>query len=169
VEAVNRILTFVQGMIAIWVLVGCASAISQQSRDQVTLEAAFSDIIKNPQSLAGEVVLLGGKIIATTPHDRGTELVVLQLPLDVGSRPKTSSQSEGRFLVQAADFMDPAVYAPDRYITLVGKISGVEERPLGQTVYRYPELALIEIKLWPEEVPRSEPRFQFGFGMGTRF
>jgi outer membrane lipoprotein len=166
---VKRLLIANLGLIAIWVLAGCASAISQQARDQVTLEMAFSDIIKDPQPLVGEVVLLGGRLIATTPHDRGTELVVLQLPLEMGLRPKSSGQSEGRFLVQAADFMDPAVYAPDRYITLVGKINGVEERPLGQTVYRYPELALIEIKLWSEEVPHSEPRFQFGFGMGTRF
>lgn len=157
-------------LILIAFLTGCAPAISQQARDRVTLKLPFGDILKDPQRLKGEVVLLGGKIIATTPHERGTELIVLQLPLEIGMRPGTKANSEGRFLVQAAEFLDPAVYAPDRLVTLVGEIRGVQTRPLGQTVYRYPELTLIEMKLWPEEeeVPR-EPRFHFGFGVGTHF
>jgi outer membrane lipoprotein len=150
-------------------LTGCAPAISQQARDRVTLNVAFSDILKDPQRLKGEVVLLGGKIIATTPQDRGTEVVVLQLPLGGGMRPGRRATSEGRFLVQTTKFLDPAVYAPDRLVTLVGEIQGVETRPLGQTVYHYPELNLIEIKLWPEEGVSNEPRFHFGFGVGTHF
>ncbi|MEJ2639589.1 MAG: Slp family lipoprotein [Desulfosarcinaceae bacterium] len=150
-------------------LTGCAPAISQQARDRVTLKIPFSDLLKDPQRLKGEVVLLGGKIITTTPNEQGTELVVLQLPLEIGMRPGTKSTSEGRFLVQTDEFLDPAVFAPDRRVTLVGEIQGVETRPLGQTVYRYPELTLIEMKLWPEEDIYREPRFHFGFGVGTHF
>lgn len=160
---------FILGLILIGVLAGCAGAISRQARDRVTLEAPFGEILRDPQALAGEVVALGGRLITTTPHDQGTELVVLQLPMEVGLRPQPDGRSEGRFLVQSADFMDPAVYAPGRYITLVGTIRGAQERPLGQTVYRYPELTLMECKLWPEVPPHGEPRFQFGFGFGTRF
>jgi outer membrane lipoprotein len=150
-------------------ITGCAPAISQQARDRVTLRAEFSDILKDPQRLKGEVVLLGGKVITTTPYERGTELVILQLPLKAGLRPGTKATSEGRFLVQAGEFMDPAVYASDRLVTLVGEIAGVESRPLGQTVYHYPKLTLIEMKLWPEEEVSREPRFHFGFGVGTHF
>jgi outer membrane lipoprotein len=150
-------------------LTGCAPAISQQAQDRVTLEIGFDELRKDPQRLKDEVVLLGGKIITTTPHDQGTELVVLQLPLQIGKRPNSKGTSQGRFLVQTPEFFDPAVYAPDRLVTLVGEIQGVESRPLGQTVYRYPELALIEMKLWPEEEIDREPRFHFGFGVGTHF
>jgi outer membrane lipoprotein len=155
--------------VLIVLLTGCASAISQQAQDRVTLKLPFGDILKDPQRLKGETVLLGGKIIVTTPHDRGTELVVLQLPLEIGMRPGTKATSEGRFLVQTTEFLDPAVYSPDRLVTLVGEIRGVQTRPLGQTVYRYPELILIEMKLWPEEEVYREPRFHFGFGVGTHF
>jgi outer membrane lipoprotein len=150
-------------------LAGCAPAISQQARDRVTVTADFSDILKDPQRLKGEVVLLGGKIITTTPQEGGTELVVLQLPLEIGMRPGTRATSKGRFLIQTTEFLDPAVYASDRLVTLVGEIIGDETRPLGQTVYRYPELTLIEMKLWPEEEVYREPRFHFGFGVGTHF
>ena len=153
----------------IWVLVGCATALSQEARDQVTLDTAFGNVIKAPQRYVGEVMLLGGRVITATPHDGHTELVVLQLPLEVGLRPKSEGRSEGRFLVQSSDFLDPAIYAPDRLITLVGRIQGVEERPLGQTRYHYPELALVEIKLWPEAEVNQEPRFHFGIGVGTHF
>jgi starvation-inducible outer membrane lipoprotein len=56
---------------------------------------AFSDIIKDPQPLVGEVVLLGGRLIATTPHDRGTELVVLQLPLEMAYGPSPAVSPRG--------------------------------------------------------------------------
>jgi outer membrane lipoprotein len=148
---------------------GCAAALSQEARDQVTLDMAFGEIIKDPQRYTGEVVALGGRIITTTPRDGLTELVVLQLPLEAGWRPKLEGQSKGRFLVQTTDFLDPAVYAPHRLITLVGKLKGVQVRPLGETHYHYPELSLIEMKLWPEEKTRQEPRFQFGIGVGTHF
>jgi outer membrane lipoprotein len=153
----------------LWGLNGCTAALSQEARDQVTLEGAFGDIVIDPRRYVGEVVALGGRIIATTPHDGHTELMVLQLPLEVGLRPRSDGSSEGRFLVQTEEFLDPAVYAPDRMITLVGKIQGLQERPLGQTRYNYPELSLIEMKLWPKEEVHREPRFQFGFGVGTHF
>ncbi|MDJ0781198.1 MAG: Slp family lipoprotein [Desulfosarcinaceae bacterium] len=150
-------------------IIGCAPAISQQARDQVTLEIPFSELLRDPARLAGEVVLIGGKIIATRPLDRGTELVLLQLPLEIGQRPNARKTSEGRYLVQADEFLDPAVYAAERLVTIVAKIRGVAARPLGKTVYRYPELDLIELKLWPAEPVYREPRFQFGIGVGTHF
>lgn len=153
----------------IWGGNGCAGPLSQAARDQVTLGLAFGEILAAPQRYVGEVVALGGRIIATTPHEGYTQLVVLQLPFEAGMRPKADGRSDGRFLVTSADFLDPAVYAPDRLVTLVGKIQGVQERPLGQTRYHYPELDLIELKLWPVEEVYREPRFQFGFGVGTHF
>lgn len=165
----KTILSLVNAICLVWVLSGCAAALSQEARDQVTLDTAFGKVIKSPQRYVGEVMLLGGRVITATPHEGHTELVVLQLPLEAGLRPKSEGQSEGRFLVQTPDFLDPAIYAPDRLITLVGKIQGVEERPLGQTRYHYPELTLIEIKLWPEAEVNQEPRFHFGIGVGTHF
>ena len=76
---------------------GCASGISQQSRDQVTYDGPFSELQKAPGEHLGDVVLLGGKIIENQTLPAGSELVMLHLPTGSQGRPKKDDdQSQGR-------------------------------------------------------------------------
>jgi outer membrane lipoprotein len=149
-------------------LYGCAAGISGQARSQVTFFGSFSELQRHPERYSGETVILGGKIIQVLVQDDATELTVLQLPLDRADRPLDSDQSEGRFLVRAAQFLDPALYPEGARITVVGKLTGSRERPIGSMPYRYPVVAPLEIKKWPGAQDRT-PRFHFGIGVGTRF
>jgi outer membrane lipoprotein len=149
-------------------ITACAPGISKQVRSQVTFTEPFSQLQQDPQRFEGEMAMLGGRIIETRSLDSGTELVVLQLALDGSDRPRDTDQSQGRFLVQTDQFLDPAIYAPGTLITAAGRIKGSDQREIGQMRYSYPIVHLEEIRKWPPSVNTS-PRFHFGVGVGTRF
>jgi outer membrane lipoprotein len=149
-------------------LMGCATGISRQSRSKVTYSGTFSELQKTPDVYKDEIIMLGGKILETNVSSTLSELTVLQLALGNNGRPVNLDQSHGRFLVQSKQFLDPAIYQKGMLLTLVGKLKGSEVRAIGGFDYVYPIVEPIEIKLWPMEI-LTQPRFHFGFGVGTVF
>ena len=150
-------------------LAGCAAGISPAAKDMVTHTDPFSSLQSEPDRYVGATVLLGGRILEIDPSPAATELTVLQLPLDWRDRPQERAASQGRFLVRATEFLDPALYKPGALLTVVGTIGGSESRTIGGYSYRYPRLLPTEIKLWPAAPDRSSPAFHFGVGVGTHF
>lgn len=149
-------------------LMGCATGISRQSRSKVTYSGTFLELQKTPDVYKDEIIMLGGKIIETNVSSTSSELTILQLALDNNGRPVNLDQSHGRFLVQSKQFLDPAIYQKGMLLTLVGKLKGSVGRAIGGFDYIYPLVEPIEIKLWPMEI-FTQPRFHFGFGLGTTF
>ena len=149
-------------------LISCAGGISQQARDQITYVGPFADVQRDSAKYQGETMLLGGKVIETATRMGASEMVVLQLETGSRDRPKDNDQSQGRFLVRSAQFIDPAIFPLGTLVTVVGRLKGSEVRLIGEMSYAYPVIDIIEIKKWP---PNSDPspRFQFGIGIGTHF
>ncbi len=64
---------------------------------------------------------------------------------------------------------------------MIGTVSGVEERKVGELPYRYPVIAVERIRLWPQEVAEYGPYYPWGawpygpyydpyyFGLRSRF
>lgn len=146
----------------------CTVGISQQARDQVTYTGSFAELQAGPQRFRNEVVLAGGKVVETQVADDRTEMVLLQLPLDRRERPLDNDNSQGRFIVRSATFLDPAIYPRGTLVTVVGRVLAGETRAIGQMNYLYPVLDLVEIKKWAPAEAQS-PRFHFGIGVGTTF
>lgn len=146
----------------------CAAGISRQARDQITYSGPFADVLQNPAKFKGEVMLLGGKVVEALPKEGITELVVLQLETGSQDRPKDNDLSQGRFLIRSGQFIDPALFSQGTLITVVGRLQGVETRPIGEMDYTYPVIDPIEIKKWRPD-SYSSPRFHFGVGIGTYF
>ena len=128
----------------------------------------FSKLQKTPDVYDGEVVMFGGKILETKVSSTLSELTVLQLAIGNSGRPVNLDQSHGRFLVQSEQLLDPAIYQKGMLLSVVGILKGSRVRAIGGFDYAYPLLEAIEIKLWPKEV-QTQPRFHFGFGVGTTF
>lgn len=146
----------------------CAGGISKQARSQVTYFEPFKQLQQETEKYRGETVMLGGRIVDVQVAAGATELVVLQLELAGSTRPVNNDNSQGRFMVRSDQFIDPAIYPQGTLITVVGHVSGAETRNIGAMPYRYPVIDIVEIKKWPPG-SGSEPRFQFGFGIGTHF
>ena len=152
----------------IMLVMGCAAGISQQSRSKVTYTGTFSALQKTPDVYKGEVIMLGGRIIETKASSPLSELIVLQLALGSSGQPVNSDQSEGRFIVQSKQLLDPAVYQKDMLLTVVGTLKGSKVLPIGDLEYTHPLVELIEIKLWPKGM-QTRPIIHFGIGVGTSF
>ena len=112
--------------------------------------------------------MLGGRIIEAKASSPLSELTVLQLAIGTSDRPKNSDKSEGRFIVQSKQLLDPAIYEKDMLVTVVGTVKGSKVLPIGDLKYTYPIVEPIEIKLWPKGM-QTQPVFHFGIGVGTTF
>ena len=144
----------------------CTTGVSKQTRSQVTYTGSFSTIQKDPGGHVGSVVMLGGKILETKASSTSSEIALVQLPLGRDGRPKEGDRSEGRFLLRAAQFLDPAIYYKGTLLTVVGRVSGSEVRPVGGSDYAYPVVESIEIKRWPER-SQDGPGINLGVGVGS--
>lgn len=132
----------------------------------------FQEIVDAPESYQGKVVVLGGEVLKAKRLKEGTQIELLQLPLDQSERPILDrQQSHGRFLVIQQEFLDPATIAIGALMTVVGEASGAKTEPLDEVEYQYPLLIVKHLHTWPaqsQDYPiQPRPRFSIGIGGGT--
>ncbi len=130
---------------------GCAPIISKQLRDQIITEITFRQVRENPDAYKGNLVLWGGVIVGAKNVKEGTLLEVLQRPTDRRGIPKDVDESDGRFLALYDGYLDVAIYAQGRGVTIAGEVKGERIGPLGEIEYRYPLIGIKEIHLVKEE------------------
>jgi outer membrane lipoprotein len=133
-------------------LAGCASAFPDDALRSVDRSVTVTALRQDPAANLGRRVLLGGDILATRPMPNQTEVELLSKPLDGDDRPRHGDASDGRVIVTTPQFLDPAVYAEGRRMTVIATVTGEEERKIAELPYRYPVVAADAIKLWPREV-----------------
>lgn len=143
----------------------CAPVISQKTMDTVDKNISFTMLHENPDSFTGKNVILGGEIIATNVKENDTWIEVLQRPLGYRQKPLATDQSAGRFLVHFPGFLDPAIYANGRKLTVAGKVAGKIVQSLSGLNYIYPVITAREHHLWKVN-ENSKPRFGVGIGAG---
>jgi outer membrane lipoprotein len=144
-------------VLAVSVLTGCVSAFPDDALRGVNRELTLSALRADPAASVSQRAILGGEILATQPRVGDTEIEVLGRRLRSDDSPERSDRSDGRFLVRASGFLDPAVYAAGRRITVVGTVVAPEDRPIGALPYRYPVIASEGIRLWPKDVAAPYP------------
>jgi outer membrane lipoprotein len=133
-------------------LAGCATAFPDDALRSVDRSITVTALRADPGAHVGRRVMVGGDILATRPRPGQTEIELLSRPLSRDDRPQRGDASDGRVLITTAEFLDPAVYADGRRLTVIGTVTGQEERPIGELPYRYPVIAAVSIRLWPREV-----------------
>lgn len=150
--------------LALLALFACSPPFPRQLLDQTDRGVAFADVAKNAESMKGKLVMLGGTIVETRNLKEGTQIEVLQKPLDGQGRPYLTDETQGRFLVVTPQFLDNAVYHRGRNITVIAEISGRRTQKLGEIDYPYPLLLAKAIHLWD---PYAGSRFSVGVGVGV--
>ena len=146
-------------------LTACAPVISQESLKKADPDLTFQSLIKHPDRYQRKQILAGGRILSTEAREGETWVEVLQHPLDWKLRPKDTDESYGRFLVRFGGFLDPAIYAAGKRITVLGEVQGRKVQPLKDMDYSYPVLLSLEHHLWKPE-NSSGPFFHIGIGIG---
>lgn len=133
------------------VLCSCTMPIiSKEIRDEAVPITGFVEIRQNPDKFKGKTIIIGGVIVTTMNNeDETTTLTILTFPLNKYEKPKDWKDSQGRLIVNVSQFLDPAIYANGREVTVAGTVSGVETAPVGKMHYKYVVIKARQIYLWP--------------------
>ena len=129
-------------------LAGCVTVVPSDLAGQVNRQVSGGQLIAEPERYRGQLVVVGGEIIAVNSAPGTTELELLERPLEF-DEPVFTDRSGGRFLVRHAGFLDPVVYAVGRRLTVVGTVAEAAERKIGEMSYRYPVVDARHLELWP--------------------
>lgn len=144
-------------------LSGCAHVVAPELRAQADKTLSTEDLFSDPDLHAGKTVIVGGMIIMTRILEEGTELEVLEKPLDSRGRPLDTDVSRGRFIVTHPEQLDPAIFSPGRELTVAAEVLGLERRPLGEIEYPYVSLRAKAVYI---HRPGAGGRFPVHFGIG---
>lgn len=93
----------------------------------------------------------GGDIVEVENQRHETWIEVVEYPLRSSGRPSNSKASEGRFIARIPGFLDPAIYAQGRQITIVGTVDNTIQRSIGDYPYEFPVVAVDTYRLWDEQ------------------
>jgi len=151
--------TLLSALALLVTLAGCASTQEPESRQALT----FLQVKAAPDSFKGQSTVFGGKVLTARRQKDSTRIEILQLPLDQSGRPGYDlTQSQGRFIAQQREFLDPATLPPGTIITVTGIVSGSITLPLDETDYTYPVIDIERVQVWArsEDVaPRISPYY----------
>jgi outer membrane lipoprotein len=153
---------------------GCSSSpsgIPESLEPQIDKNVTFAEVLASPESYKGRLILLGGEILKAKRLKEGTQVELLQLPLNEDQEPTMDlTQSQGRVLVLHEEFLDPATLTPGMLVTLVGEVSGAVTEKLDEVDYRYPTLTVKHWHVWSPAAfdrRRGGPSFGVYGGMGV--
>jgi outer membrane lipoprotein len=143
--------------------------VPQEIRTAPARNLGVAQVQQSPAISIGQSVRWGGTIVATQNLADATEIEVLSRPLDHEGEPRLGSRGEGRFIARFAGFLDPAEYAKDRELTVVGAILRIDTRKVGSYPYPYPVVAAQSRYLWPQReqvllYPYPDPWYGPGWG-----
>lgn len=98
----------------------------------------------------GAVVRWGGRIVAVEPQSNSTCFEMISTRLGSSGRPYwATDDTGGRFIACRSGFYDPALFEKNREVTFTGRISGYENRRIGEYDYRFPKVDADVVYLWP--------------------
>ena len=129
------------------------SVISTEMKTEAGPDVDFGHIMAHTDGYLGQTVILGGYIVDIENREKTTLITVLHSPLDMSDSPVAKDSSQGRFIVVADGFLDPAVYAKDRRVTVAGVVERPEFRRIGTKKVKVLKLRSREIYLHTERVP----------------
>ncbi len=141
------------------VLITSCSVISPQIREESKPSVPFKTLVQETDRYVGKTVILGGYILETNHSNGDTLITVLQTPLTFQDKPKSRSDSEGRFILVQKGLLARDMYTADRVITVAGTVVGPADEKSEGCPSPCLKIQGREIYLWPEADSRD---FTFG-------
>lgn len=132
---------------------GCAHVMSETGLKLADCSVPYTEVKKNPEQFAGKIILVGGIIAGTQSSGDVIMLEVAQLELFNNGVPDEFSPSGGRFLAVSGELMDPVIYRPGRFVTIIGEVKGKKIQHLEGADYPYPLISVKELRLFRASEP----------------
>ena len=137
--------------LAVAALAGCAST----PEPTQPAKPELADVRARPNDLTGTTVNWGGTIARVDNLAQATLLEIVEYPLADSGRPRTDQDSDGRFIARIDGFLDPAVYAEGRSVTVSGTLDTALQRNIGSYPYVFPVVDADRYQLWKPRQPRD--------------
>lgn len=138
-------------LLLVALLSACASNIPRAIREAPANDIRPAQALAEPGGLRGAAVRWGGAVASVQNRPDETWIEVVERPLYSDGEPRRTDVSGGRFLARVAGFVDPAVYAKKRLVTVAGTLEEPVTRTIGEYPYRYPVVRATALYLWPKE------------------
>lgn len=145
--AANKLAGCLISIFILSMISGCAYPIPKGWRELADPALTFSQVLGTPSRYRGEIVIWGGIIARIRRLSEGTEMTIIQAPLDAGEYPDTRI-TMGRFLAKTDQTLDPKIYANGSLVTLAGMITGEKEEETGPMRIPYPVVDILALHLW---------------------
>jgi outer membrane lipoprotein len=132
-------------------LMGCAipSPVDDPIQDAHFQGPPLAAVRAQPEAFLQKPVRWGGLIARVDNQRAETTLEIVEQPLDGRGRPVADDESGGRFFARIPGFLDPAIYAVGRSITVVGLLTGTTPGQVGDYRATYPVVTVERHRLWP--------------------
>ena len=145
-------------------LTSCASTKPQPQGGDLTLTDTSPDEVRQ-SSATGSAVRWGGTITGIKNLEDGTTSVELvSRPLQKNGRPIRNDKTEGRFIADTSEFLDPAIIKVGRDLTVVGTVSDVREGKVGEATYQFPVVTVDDYRYWNARSRRSQAYYPSFYG-----
>lgn len=132
------------------VITGCATQASGPIANPAFQSPDLAQVRNTPDSFMNQPARWGGLITRVQNQRSTTDIEIVEQPLNDSGRPRNSDTSNGRFIARFNEFLDPAIYAVGKPITVVGIIKTAEQGSIGEHPYAFPVLATSQHRLWPK-------------------
>lgn len=158
VTTLIRIVSLTLGLL---ILPACATQVPKIIKEAPAEDVSLTRIQTHPDKHIGKMVRWGGSIISTQNLKNKTELTILAKPLDTYGEPVEGDRSYGRFIAVLDNFLDPAIYAAGRSITIYGRFEKLLDKKIDNFPYRYPLVNIQHLYLW--EVPEKYNYYDYPY------
>jgi outer membrane lipoprotein len=138
---------YLAGSLILLFIVGCAHPVSQDIREGLDPDIKFEPLANDPKLFIGKRVLFGGVIVVTRNIKHGTELEIVQKNIGPFGNLEAGDYSGGRFLFFSKGYLEPEIYASERKIIGVGKVTGQKLGKVGDYSYNFPVIEVEELHL----------------------
>jgi outer membrane lipoprotein len=138
----------------------CASEIPPPISEAPAVAITLAQALAQADALKGRAVRWGGAIARIDNRKDETWIEIVEQPLSSDGEPALRDSSGGRFIAKVAGFLDPALYAPNRLMTVAGTLDGTATRSIGEYPYQYPVVKVGAYYLWPHP-PRGVNHYYY--------
>ncbi len=139
------------------IVVGCASPVPKAIREPAPGDIRVDSVRADAERYISAQIRWGGSIVAVKNHKEETWLEIVARELGANGRPRETDTSKGRFIARTQGFLDPAIYATGRLVTVTGTVAEMTTRSIGEYPYHYPVVKAQTVYLWKPPAEKRDP------------
>ena len=134
---------------------GCVTAEPLKAAPGVALATLTVAEARRAPPASPETVRWGGTIVGiTNTANDTTQVEIVARPLRSSGRPINDDRSDGRFIAEFKQFLDPEIYTAGRDLSVIGTVADTVEGRIGETRYRFPLLHVSDHRYWKPLPPQ---------------